>query len=288
MSGFIKMHGLGNDFVIMNFMLGAPDRDWPQEAVQLCDRHFGVGADGLVLLLPSDEADFEMRIFNSDGSEAEMCGNAIRCVTRYVFERGLISDLALTVKTKAGIMRPELVWEDPDNLDSIKVKVDMGSPVLNPSAIPVSAEGERVVNQLLMVGGETISFTAVSMGNPHCVVFVPDVEKTDFYTLGPMIENHPRFPKKTNVEFVQVLSPGRLKVRVWERGAGETLACGTGACAVAVAGVLNGLSERKVAVELPGGRLDIEWMEDGRVFMTGPAEEVFEGNWLKWGSRHRP
>lgn len=286
MSGFIKMHGLGNDFVIMNFMMGEPDRDWAAEARQICDRHFGVGADGLVLLLPSDEADFRMRIFNPDGSEAEMCGNAIRCVTRYVYERGLVSDAVVTVETGAGILVPELVWGDLDDENGLLVRVDMGNPVLAPAEIPVKAEGNQAVRQTLSAAGEDITFTAVSMGNPHCVIFVPELDKVDFYKLGPAIETHPLFPRKTNVEFVQVVNPGEVKVRVWERGAGETLACGTGACAVGVAGALNGLTERKVSVYLPGGKLDIEWADNGRVFMTGPAEAVFEGNWLKWSTRY--
>lgn len=286
MSGFIKMHGLGNDFVIMNFMMGEPDRDWAAEARQICDRHFGVGADGLVLLLPSDEADFRMRIFNPDGSEAEMCGNAIRCVTRYVYERGLVSDAVVTVETGAGILVPELVWGDLDDENGLLVRVDMGNPVLAPAEIPVKAEGDQAVRQTLSAAGEDITFTAVSMGNPHCVIFVPELDKVDFYKLGPAIETHPFFPRKTNVEFVQVVNPGEVKVRVWERGAGETLACGTGACAVGVAGALNGLTERKVSVYLPGGKLDIEWADNGRVFMTGPAEAVFEGNWLKWSTRY--
>lgn len=286
MSGFIKMHGLGNDFVIMNFMLGEPNRDWAKEARQICDRHFGVGADGLVLLLPSDQADFQMRIFNPDGSEAEMCGNAIRCVTRYVYERGLVSDTVVTVETGAGILVPELVLGDLGDENSLLVRVDMGNPVLAPDEIPVKAEGNQAVRQILSAVGEEITFTAVSMGNPHCVVFVPELDKVDFYKLGPAIETHPLFPRKTNVEFVQVVNPGEVKVRVWERGAGETLACGTGACAVGVAGSLNGLTERKVSVHLPGGKLDIEWADNGRVFMTGPAEAVFEGNWLKWSVRY--
>lgn len=282
MSGFVKMHGLGNDFVIMNFMLSEPSGDWAEEARLICDRHFGIGADGLVLLLPSDVADIRMRIYNPDGSEAEMCGNAIRCVAKYMYERNLISDMSITVETGAGVLVPELVWEDSAAETDFKVRVDMGKPILAPGSIPVATEGDQVIAQGLDLDGQTITYSAVSMGNPHCVVFVPDLDQVDFYRLGPAVEKHPLFPKKTNVEFVQVISPSELRVRVWERGAGETLACGTGACAVAVAGVLNQYSNRKVAVMLPGGRLDIEWAEDGRVFMTGPAEGVFEGSWLKW------
>jgi diaminopimelate epimerase len=276
------MHGLGNDFVIMNFLEGEPARDWPEEARLICDRHFGVGADGLVLLLPSDAADIRMRIYNPDGSEAEMCGNAIRCVAKYMYEKKLLSGVSLTVETGAGVLTPELVWEDGAAESDFRVRVDMGKPVLAPGSIPVAVDGDQVVARELKLDGQTLTFSAVSMGNPHCVVFVPDLERVDFYRLGPLIEKHPLFPKKTNVEFVQVISPLELKVRVWERGAGETLACGTGACAVAVAGVLNRYSDRTAAVTLPGGRLDIEWAEDGRVFMTGPAEGVFEGTWLKW------
>ncbi|NPV90265.1 MAG: diaminopimelate epimerase [Firmicutes bacterium] len=276
------MHGLGNDFVIMNFMLGEPNRDWAEEARQICDRRFGIGADGLVLLLPSDVADLRMMIMNPDGSEAEMCGNAIRCVAKYVYEKGLIDDISITVETGAGVLVPELVWGDLADDTDFKVRVDMGKPVLAPVDIPVAVEGDRAIARELTLDGKAITYSAVSMGNPHCVVFVPDLESVDYYRLGPALEQHPLFPKKTNVEFVQVVNPSELKVRVWERGAGETLACGTGACAVAVAGVLNQYSDRRVKVVLPGGSLDIEWAEDGRLFMTGPAENVFEGNWLRW------
>jgi len=277
--GFVKMHGLGNDFVLMNFIMAEPDIDWPLLAQRICDRRLGVGADGLVLILPSDYADLQMRIFNPDGSEAEMCGNAIRCVSRYLYERTMILNSEMTIETKAGIKKTQLLFSEENGLEQILVRVDMGIPVLEAAQIPVHSQATPVVNEGLELETSQLQFSAVSMGNPHCVVFVPTLESVDFYRLGPEIEVHPRFPKKTNVEFVQVISPRELKVRVWERGAGETLACGTGACAVAVAAVLNGLAERAVAVDLPGGRLEIEWAEDGRVFMTGPAQYVFEGKW---------
>lgn len=279
---FLKVQGLGNDFVLLDWREKEKSEreslvNWALVARRMCDRRWGIGADGLVVLLPSQNAEVRMRIFNPDGSEAEMCGNAIRCVARYVFERSSEKKSRIFVETLAGLRQTEVVCDEKGNFQG--VKVDMGVPVLDPPQIPVNVAAEKVINYPLEVAGKEVYFTAVSMGNPHCVIFAPDVEQIPFYELGPAIEKHPLFPQRTNVEFVQVLSRDKVRVRVWERGAGETLACGTGACAVAVAAFLNGHTERRVRVYLPGGELFIAWEEDGRVFMTGPAEEVFTGQW---------
>lgn len=276
---FTKMHGLGNDFIIINALNGADIADKAALARETCDRRFGIGADGLVLILPSASGDVRMRIFNSDGSEPEMCGNAIRCVAKYLYDRRLIEKAVIQVETLAGIIIPE-VLAGPDG--KVRgVRVDMGEPRLERAEIPMNGAPGRVILEPLDVGSTVLQVTAVSMGNPHCVVFVPDLEQVDFETMGPLIEKHPVFPARTNVEFVSVVDPGRVKVKVWERGAGPTLACGTGACAVTVAGVLAGYTERRVSVGLPGGTLDIEWADNGRVYMAGPAEEVFEGEYLR-------
>ncbi|WP_027356497.1 diaminopimelate epimerase [Desulfofundulus thermocisternus] len=274
---FFKMHGLGNDFILVDLTKQEwPEgRDLPEYARRLCHRHRGIGADGLVLIRPSPNADVFMQIINSDGTEAEMCGNAIRCVAKYLYERGGIEKEVMHIETRAGVMIPRLLVEKGR---VAAVQVNMGIPRLEREEIPMIGPGGMVINEPLVLEGQTFYITAVSMGNPHCVLFVPDVEQVDLYGLGPKLENHPSFPRKTNVEFVQVLSRDEVKVRVWERGAGPTLACGTGACATVVAGVLNNLTGRKVMVHLPGGTLDIEWGEDGHLFMTGPAEEVFCGH----------
>jgi len=274
---FTKVHGLGNDFILVD---AAVEKELPEDpsglAVQVCNRHFGVGADGLVLIKPGDKADIAMRIINSDGSEAEMCGNAIRCVARYAYERGLVNKTVLRVETAAGIMVPELVMEK----GKVKaVRVDMGEPRLEREEIPMTGPAGRVVNEPLQAGEDCFFITAVSMGNPHCVIFVPDAAAVALDTLGPRLETHPAFPRKTNVEFVQVLNVKELRMRVWERGAGPTMACGTGACASAVAAALNGHTGRQVRVHLSAGALDIEWAVDNHVYMTGPAEEVFTGEY---------
>ena len=274
---FSKWHGLGNDFVIVNGFKEKID-NYPQMAIQVCDRHTGVGADGLVVVLPSKVADFEMRIFNSDGSEAEMCGNVTRCIARYVYENGLTDKTKVTLETKAGIIRPELIFSN-GRLQTIKV--DMGEPRLMRSAIPMLGdESQQVVNEVLTVNGVEYAITCVSMGNPHCIIFVDDIASTDLALIGPMIETHPIFPRKTNVEFVQVLDKQKVRMRVWERGAGITMACGTGACATLVAGVLNGKIDRQAVVELDGGELVIEWGSDNHIYMSGPAVEVFRGEYL--------
>lgn len=274
---FSKWHGLGNDFVIVN---GFKEKiaNYPEMAIQVCDRHVGVGADGLVVVLPSTIADFEMRIFNSDGSEAEMCGNVTRCIARYVYENGLTDKTKITLETKAGIIKPELIFSD-GVLSTIKV--DMGEPRLTRGEIPMLGDdNEKVVNEVLQVDGRDYYITCVSMGNPHCVTFVDDLGETNLSGIGPIIEKHSVFPRKTNVEFVQVLSKEKVRMRVWERGAGITMACGTGACATLVAGVLTGKMDRKAIVELDGGELVIEWGLDNHVYMSGPAVEVFRGEYL--------
>jgi len=279
---FIKMHGLGNDFVLLDARNDSVREALPEEladlAVKVCDRNFGVGADGLLIIRNVTDADFGMQIINADGSEPEMCGNGIRCAARYVFEKGGIRQDKLRVKTLAGIIVPEIISE---NGHVAAVRVDMGEPVLESRFIPVAGDcSRRVVGELLKLGEKTFTITAVSMGNPHCIIYDSDVDKVPLAEWGPAIENHPAFPAKTNVEFVQVINRKEVKMRIWERGAGATLACGTGACAVAVAGVLNGQTERNVKVVLSAGPLFIDWREeDNHVYMTGPAEFVFTGEY---------
>jgi len=274
---FTKMHGLGNDYLVVDAMQESPSESKLSAlAKALSDRHFGAGADGLILVLPSRAADFRMRIFNSDGSEAEMCGNGIRLFAKFVYERGHTKAKDLEVETLAGIVRPRLRVRGGR---VTSVRVDMGEPRLARSEIPMKGTDQaQVVNERLRVGGQRYQITAVSMGNPHCVMFVEDVDRARVGEIGPAIERHDLFPKRTNVEFAQVVGDGEIKMRVWERGAGETLACGTGASAVLVAAVLNGLSSRKGVVHLRGGDLKVNWnREDNHVFIEGPAAEVFTG-----------
>ena len=275
---FVKMHGLGNDFILidcLNKSLG--DSSFLSYlAKRLCNRNFGIGADGLMLILSSFKADLRMRIFNSDGSEAQMCGNGIRCFAKYAYENKLVSKNKFKVETLAGIIIPELTIS---NNNILGVKVNMGVPKLRRREIPMSGEDTTtVMDETLKINPEqTFKITCVSMGNPHCIIFVNDVQSIPINKIGPKIENHPLFPEKTNVEFIQVLNKQEINFRVWERGAGETLACGTGACAALVAAVLNKKTDRKTTVHLPGGDLDIQWANDGYVYMTGPAELVFSG-----------
>lgn len=274
---FSKWHGLGNDFVIVN---GFKEKvqDYKAAAIEVCDRHFGVGADGLVFVLPSDTADFQMRIFNSDGSEAEMCGNVTRCVMRYVYENGLTDKTAITLETLAGPIKPELVVSGGVVTGA---RVDMGQPRLKRAEIPMTGNpDEQAVNVPLTVDGKTFYGTAVSMGNPHFVIFVDDMDAVDLPAVGPKLETHAAFPRKTNVEFVQVLNKQEMRMRVWERGAGITMACGTGACATLVAAVLNNKCDRQATIHLDGGYLVIEWGADGHIYMSGPATEVFRGEYL--------
>lgn len=271
---FTKMQGLGNDYIYVNCFEQSVEN--PSEVAKfVSDRHFGIGSDGLVLILPSDKADFRMRMFNSDGSEAEMCGNAIRCVGKYVYDNGLTGKTIITVDTLAGIKILDMTVE---NGKVALVKVDMGEPIIKPVDIPINSTKEQFIAEPVVIDGVTYSVTGVSMGNPHAITYVEDVLAFPLETVGPKMEVHTLYPRKINSEFVQVIDRTNLKMRVWERGAGETLACGTGACAVLVASVLNNVSERKATVKLLGGDLIIEWNEkDNHVYMTGPAVKVFEG-----------
>lgn len=271
------MHGLGNDYVYLDgHSEDLTKYDLTELAKLVTDRHLGVGSDGLILVLPSEQADFRMRIFNPDGSEAEMCGNGIRAFAKYVYEHGLTDKTDLIVHTGAGLIHPVMTLEAGR---VVSVRVDMREPRLARSEIPMTGEpaDQPVVNEALEVADQSIHVTCVSMGNPHCVTFVEDWEEAPVTELGPQLENHAAFPARTNVEFVQVVDRGQVKMRVWERGAGETLACGTGASATLVACVLNDLTDRAARVDLLGGSLDIEWGEDEHVYMTGPAAEVFSG-----------
>lgn len=273
---FTKMHGLGNDFIVV-----AGEKELPsgvdQTAIELCNRYFGIGADGLVFILPSEQADFKMRIMNSDGSEAEQCGNAIRCVSKYVYDHGMIDKKEITIETiGAGVQKVQLNVEDGK---VTTVRVDMGEPVLKGLQVPTTVDRNPVIDYPIEVDGQEFRFTAVSMGNPHCVIYVDDAVNFDLAVWGPKLEVHPMFPRKINVEFVTVKSRDFTDMRVWERGAGPTLACGTGACATLVSSVLNGYTDRQATVSLKGGDLLIEWNEaDNHVYMTGPAAEVFKGS----------
>ena len=272
---FTKMHGIGNDYIYVNCMDGM-DFDPEQTSIALSDRHFGVGSDGMILICPSDKADFRMRMFNADGSEGKMCGNGIRCFAKYVYCKGLTDKTVISIETLAGI---KTAWLILDGQEVVSIRVDMGSPVLAPSLIPVEFAGERMVNEAIEVGGREWNVTAVSMGNPHCVTYVDDVDSLELERIGPMFEKHPMFPERVNTEFVRKIDDSTVQMRVWERGSGETWACGTGACAVAVASILNGVvSSDSVKVKLRGGDLHIEWnREENTVYMTGPATFVYEG-----------
>lgn len=274
---FTKMQGLGNDYVYVNCFKEKIEN--PSElAVRISDRHFGVGSDGLIMINPSDKADFEMEMYNADGSRGEMCGNGIRCVAKYVYDYGLTDKTSISVETLGGIKYLDLTVEDGK---VSLVKVDMGRPELEPSRIPVVAEGDRAVDEPITVDGKEYRMTCVSMGNPHAVVYVDcDVKELPLEEIGPGFEHHERFPKRVNTELVRVLDRKTVEMRVWERGSGETLACGTGACAVAVSSALNGLTEDEVTVKLLGGDLRIQWdRERDTVYMTGPAAVVFDGEW---------
>lgn len=273
---FTKYHGLGNDFILIDNRSSLTPVITPEKAVKLCDRHFGIGADGVIFALPGQNGtDYTMRIFNSDGSEPEMCGNGIRCLAVFLTELEGISRTKdfYTIHTLAGVITPQLT-------DDGQVKVDMGQPRLLAQEIPttLASADSKVINLSLEVADNTWNVTCVSMGNPHCITFVDDVAAIPLETIGPKFEHHPVFPQRTNTEFIQIVNRNYLKMRVWERGAGITLACGTGACASLVAGVLNDKCDRAATIELPGGELEIEWSEiDNKIYMTGPAERVFAG-----------
>jgi diaminopimelate epimerase len=266
---FTKMHGAGNDYVYLDcFSQPAPERP-DQLARRLADRHFGVG--------PSERADARMRMFNADGSEAEMCGNGIRCVAKYVYDHGICRKPTLAIETGAGVLALEVEVEG--GLVR-RARVDMGEPVLEAARIPTTLPGDPVLNAPLHVAGEQLAVTCVSMGNPHCVIFVERLSDRWVLQIGPRVEVDPYFPKRANVEFVEVVSPGEVRMRVWERGSGETLACGTGASAVCVAGALGGRTQRTILAHLPGGDLQLHWGQDNHVYLTGPAVEVFHGEWV--------
>lgn len=273
---FTKMQGCGNDYVYVNCMDKLIDN--PEKVSQyISDRHFGIGSDGLILICPSDVADFRMAMYNADGSEGKMCGNGVRCIAKYVYEYGLTDKKKISLETKSGIKYLDMDIEDGKVQ---MVKVDMGAPILKPAEIPVKTDSsmDSFINQPLNVNGNTFMVTCVSMGNPHAVVFVDDTKSLDIRKYGPVFETHPAFPEQVNTEFVQVISRNEINMRVWERGSGETLACGTGTCASVVACVLNGKTDEKVTVHLLGGDLFIEYNRgNGTVWMTGPAEIVFDG-----------
>lgn len=271
---FTKMQGLGNDYVYVNCFQEKIEN--PSEvAIKVSNRNFGIGSDGLIMINPSKVADFEMEMYNADGSRGRMCGNGIRCVGKYVYDYGLTDKTSISVETLGGIKYLDFTIED----GKVKsVKVDMGSPELLPANIPIVAEGDSVINAPIIVDGKEYRMTGVSMGNPHTVVYIDDVKGLEIEKIGPKFENHERFPDRINTEFAHVIDGNTVEMRVWERGSGETLACGTGACAVAVASILNGLTEDKVTVKLLGGDLQIEWdRKANKVYMTGPAEVSFEG-----------
>lgn len=272
---FTKMHGAGNDYVYVN-CFEEQVADPAAVAIKVSNRNFGIGSDGLILIMPSDKADLRMRMFNSDGSESEMCGNGIRCVAKYAYDHGIVSKTEITAETGAGVLTLQLFPDSSNRIE--RVRVNMGLPRLARAEIPMNGDvAEKVVAEELTVLDRTFRITCVSMGNPHCIIYVDDLDNFPVATYGPLIENHQLFPRRTNVEFVQIISRTEVRQRTWERGAGETLACGTGASAVCVAGLLNGLTERKILNHLSGGDLELEWVENGPVFMTGPAVEVFSG-----------
>ena len=280
---FTKMHGCGNDYIYVNgFTEQVSQAKKPEIVRRLSDRHFGVGGDGVIFINPADGADFEMEMFNADGTRAQMCGNGIRCVAKYVYDKGLTDSEHIAVVSAGSVKYLDLTVERtkqaPERGTVTRVRVNMGSPVLEPGKIPVVADGDRVVNQPIYVEEQEYRMTCVSMGNPHAVVFARGVADMKLEQIGPLFENHIRFPERVNTEFVEVLDRRNVFMRVWERGTGETLACGTGCCATAVACVLNGLTDSEITVKLLGGELAIQWdREENAVYMTGPATTVFEG-----------
>ncbi|MEZ6047479.1 MAG: diaminopimelate epimerase [Planctomycetaceae bacterium] len=273
---FTKMHGAGNDYVYVNCFEESLPADIPQLAIDVSDRHKGIGSDGLILICPSEVGHARMRMFNSDGSESEMCGNGVRCVAKYVYDHGIATEEVLKIETGNGVLTLQC------NVVGGKVetvRVNMGKPILKSADIPTKLVGDPPVKAPLQVGGKTLEVTCVSMGNPHCITFVEELNDEWVHGIGPQVERHEVFPNRVNAEFIQIVSPTEMIMRVWERGSGETQACGTGACASAVAGVLAGLTERNVLCHLPGGDLFLEWSDTDEVFMTGPAVEVYQGVW---------
>jgi diaminopimelate epimerase len=274
---FVKMQGCGNDYVYVDCVRDAMPKDPPSLSRVISDRHFGVGADGLILICPSEMADARMRMFNADGSESEMCGNGLRCVAKFVHDHGIARKNRLAIETGRGILNVDL---EVENGNATRATIDMGEPIVQASDIPTTLPGNPPVEVPLAAGGIELRVTCVSMGNPHCVAFVPELSDDLVLRVGPLIERHPAFPRRVNAEFVQVTRPNEATMRVWERGSGETLACGTGACAVAVAGVLTGRLARRCVIHLRGGDLELHWNDaDNHVYLTGPAVEVFQGEW---------
>jgi len=278
---FTKMHGAGNDYVYVNCFQGPMPDDPAETARQVSDRHFGIGADGLILICPSEKADARMRMFNADGSEAEMCGNGIRCLAKYVYDHDICKRETPKIETGNGVLTLELELSD----DRVRrVRVDMGKPILQPEDVPTTLPANPRIDGAvavdLAVDGKQLEVTCVSMGNPHCVTFVDELTDEWVLGIGPKIETDPHFPNRVNAEFVEMVSPTEIRMRVWERGSGETLACGTGACAGCVAGALTNRTERKVLAHLPGGDLELHWNDDNHVYMTGEAVEVFSGEWV--------
>ena len=274
---FVKMQGIGNDYVYVDCIRQPLPSDIASLATKISDRNFGVGGDGLILICPSDKADARMRMFNNDGSESEMCGNGVRCVAKFVYDHGIAKKTSLAIETGRGVLKLEL---ETAGGKCHQVRVDMGEPILIAENIPTTLLGTPPLEVSLVIDGVELKVTCVSMGNPHCITFVKEITNEMVLGIGPKVEKHSAFPRRTNVEFVRVDNPGEITMRVWERGSGETLACGTGACAVAVAGVLTGRTDRSIIAHLRGGDLRLDWSKtDNHVFMTGPAVEVFQGEW---------
>ena len=274
---FVKMQGIGNDYVYVDCIRQPLPSDIASLATKISDRNFGVGGDGLILICPSDKADARMRMFNNDGSESEMCGNGVRCVAKFVYDHGIAKKTSLAIETGRGVLKLEL---ETAGGKCHQVRVDMGEPILIAENIPTTLLGTPPLEVPLVIDGVELKVTCVSMGNPHCITFVKEITNEMVLGIGPKVEKHSAFPRRTNVEFVRVDNLGEITMRVWERGSGETLACGTGACAVAVAGVLTGRTNRSIIAHLRGGDLRLDWSKtDNHVFMTGPAVEVFQGEW---------
>jgi diaminopimelate epimerase len=274
---FTKMHGIGNDYIYVSTLEQQPPADPAKLAVAVSDRHYGIGGDGLILIMPSERADARMRMFNADGSEGEMCGNGIRCVAKYLYDHGLARKSQMEIETGRGILALDL---EVEGTSVRRVRVNMGAPMFDPTRIPTLLAGEPPINVPIRIEARDLAVTAVSMGNPHAVIYVDEIAAFPLEALGPQIEHHAAFPRRVNVHVVEVLSSAEVQMRTWERGSGITLACGTGACAVCVAGVLTRRSGRMILAHLPGGDLTLEWPDDDSpVFMTGPATEVFSGEW---------
>jgi diaminopimelate epimerase len=274
---FTKMHGIGNDYVYVSLFDQPAPADPATLAVRISDRHYGIGSDGLILIGRSEHADARMRMFNADGSESEMCGNGIRCVAKYLYDRGIARKPTVTVETGRGVLTLDI---EAKGGKAERIRVDMGRPILHSGKIPTTLAGDPPVDVPIAVDGQMLALTAVSMGNPHAVAFVDDVTRFPLERLGPLVENHPAFPQRVNFHIAEVLGHGEVRMRTWERGSGVTLACGTGACSVCVAGALSGRTDRRLLAHLLGGDLQLEWLSDeAPVYMTGPAVEVFSGDW---------